>query len=50
MSVYVAVIPNDYRYATIGVFRTREEAVAFLKDELDNGTDVGNATIEEHNI
>lgn len=50
MKVYVAVIPNDYRYAIVEIFGNKPEAQDYLKEECENGQDVSNAVIHAHDI
>ena len=45
ITVYTAVIPNDYRYAVVETFATKQEAEEFLREENRNGVEVCNATM-----
>lgn len=50
VTVYVVIIPNDYRYATVDVFASKEEAKEYIKEEKRSGTDVANAIIQTHDL
>jgi hypothetical protein len=46
-TVYIVVIPNDYRYAYVEAFDNHEDAVNYIKEEAVNGVDTTNAVIHE---